>query len=192
MKCGLITTNDFINDLDMLVESLIKDQDDRTNRYSDSEIKLKWTNGIKKLRSKYNQDDFNDAVKEYLADTSGNYSFGMFIGDGFDYLTQLNTLDLDSKDIAEVAEGESKTDSLSTTLEKAEKNNIKGQFLNKYFPLASVSKLFFQKNFRNNIVKAIFINESGSRPTLVDSNEGLNEQINYYRDSLKDQIYEAI
>ena len=192
MKCGLITTNDFINDLDVLVESLIKDQDDRTNRYSDSEIKLKWTNGIKKLKSKYNQDDFNDAVKEYLADTSGNYSFGMFIGDGFDYLTQLNTLDLDSKDITEVAEGESKTDSLSTTLEKAEKNNIKGQFLNKYFPLASVSKLFFQKNFRNNVVKAIFVNESGSRPTLVDSNEGLNEQINYYRESLKDQIYEAI
>lgn len=192
MKCGLITTNDFINDLDILVESLIKDQGDQNNRYSDSEIKLKWTNGIKKLRNKYNQDDFNDAVKEYLADTSGNYSFGMFIEDGFDYLTQLNTLDLDSKEISEVEEGESKTDSLSTTLEQAEKNNLRGQFLNKYFPLASVSKLFFQKNFKNNIVKAIFINESGARPTLVDSDEGLNEQINYYRDSLKDQIYEAI
>lgn len=193
MKCGLITNNDFINDLDMLVESLIKDQDNRNNRYSDSEIKLKWTNGIKKLRSsKYNQDDFNDAVKEYLADTSGNYSFGMFVEDGFDYLTQLNTLDLDSKEMFEVEEGGSKTDPLSTTLEQAEKNNIKGQFLNKYFPLASVSKLFFQKNFKNNIVKAIFINESGNRPTLVDSNEGLNEQINYYRESLKDQVYEAI
>jgi hypothetical protein len=41
----------------------------------------------------------------------------MFIEDGFDYLTQLNTLDLDSKEISEVEEGESKTDSLSTTLE---------------------------------------------------------------------------
>lgn len=195
MKCGLIT-NDFINDLDILVESLVKDQDNRNNRYTDSEIKLKWTNGIKKLRGKYNQynqDDFNDAVKEYLADTSGNYSFGMFIWDGFDYLTQLNTLDLDKKDsVEEIEDRGSKTDPLSTTIEQVEKNNIKGQFLNKYFPLASVSKLFFQKSFRNNIVKAIFINESGSRPTLVDSNEGLNEQINYYRDSLKDQIYEAI
>ena len=193
MKCGLITNNDFINDLDILVESLIKDQDNRNNRYTDSEIKLKWTNGIKKLREKYNQDDFNDAVKEYLADTSGNYSFGMFIEDGFDYLTQLSTLDLDKMDlIEEVEDRGSKTDPLSTTIEQAEKNNIKGQFLNKYFPLASVSKLFFQKNFRNNIVKAMFINENGSRPILVDSNEGMNEQINYYRESLKNQIYEAI
>ena len=83
MKCGLITNNDFINDLDILVESLVKDQDNRDNKYSESEIKLKWTNGIKQLRQKYNQDDFNDAVKEYLADTSGNYSFGMLIEDGF-------------------------------------------------------------------------------------------------------------
>lgn len=193
MKCGLITNNDFINDLDILVESLVKDQDNRNNRYTDSEIKLKWTNGIKKLRGKYNQDDFNDAVKEYLADTSGNYSFGMFIWDGFDYLTQLNTLDLDKTDlIEEVEDRGSKTDPLSTTIEQSEKNNIKGQFLNKYFPLASVSKLFFQKNFKNNIIKAMFINENGSRPTLVDSNEGMNEQINYYRESLKNQIYEAI
>lgn len=192
MKCGLITNNDFINDLDILVESLVKDQDNQDNKYSESEIKLKWTNGIKQLRQKYNQDDFNDAVKEYLADTSGNYSFGMLIEDGFDYLTQLNTLDLDSKEMTEEVDGGSKTDSLSTTLEKAEKNNIKGQFLNKYFPLSSVSKLFFQKRFKNDIVKAIFINESGSRPTLVDSDEGLNEQIQYYRESLKNQIYEAI
>ena len=192
MKCGLITNNDFINDLDILVESLVKDQDNRDNKYSESEIKLKWTNGIKQLRQKYNQDDFNNAVKEYLADTSGNYSFGMLIEDGFDYLTQLNTLDLDNKEMTEEVDGGSKTDSLSTTLEKAERNNIKGQFLNKYFPLSSVSKLFFQKRFKNDIVKAIFINESGSRPTLVDSDEGLNEQIQYYRESLKNQIYEAI
>lgn len=192
MKCGLITNNDFINDLDILVESLVKDQDNQNNKYSESEIKLKWTNGIKQLRQKYNQDDFNDAVKEYLADTSGNYSFRMLIEDGFDYLTQLNTLDLDSKEMTEEVDGGSKTDSLSTTLEKAEKNNIKGQFLNKYFPLSSVSKLFFQKRFKNDIVKAIFINESSSRPTLVDSDEGLNEQIQYYRESLKNQIYEAI
>lgn len=192
MKCGLITNNDFINDLDILVESLVKDQDNQNNKYSESEIKLKWTNGIKQLRQKYNQDDFNDAVKEYLADTSGNYSFRMLIEDGFDYLTQLNTLDLDSKEMTEEIDRGSKTDSLSTTLEKAEKNNIKGQFLNKYFPLSSVSKLFFQKRFKNDIVKAIFINESGPRPTLVDSDEGLNEQIQYYRESLKNQIYEAI
>jgi hypothetical protein len=38
----------------------------------------------------------------------------------------------------------------------------------------------------------MFINENGSRPTLVDSNEGMNEQINYYRESLKNKIYEAI
>lgn len=192
MKCGLITNNDFINDLDILVESLVKDQDNQNNKYSESEIKLKWTNGIKQLKQKYNQDDFNDAVKEYLADTSGNYSFRMLIEDGFDYLTQLNTLDLDSKEMTEEIDRGSKTDSLSTTLEKAEKNNIKGQFLNKYFPLSSVSKLFFQKRFKNDIVKAIFINESGPRPTLVDSDEGLNEQIQYYRESLKNQIYEAI
>lgn len=192
MKCGLITNNDFINDLDILVESLVKDQDNRDNKYSESEIKLKWTNGIKQLRQKYNQDDFNDAVKEYLADTSGNYSFRMLIEDGFDYLTQLNTLNLDNKEMTEEVDGGSKTDSLSTTLEKVEKNNIKGQFLNKHFPLSSVSKLFFQKRFKNDIVKAIFINESGPRPTLVDSDEGLNEQIQYYRESLKNQIYEAI
>jgi len=50
----------------------------------------------------------------------------MLIEDGFDYLTQLNTLDLDSKEMTEEVDGGSKTDSLSTTLEKAEKNNIKG------------------------------------------------------------------
>ena len=50
----------------------------------------------------------------------------MLIEDGFDYLTQLTTLSLDAKEMTKDIDRGSKTDSLSTTLEKAEKNNIKG------------------------------------------------------------------
>ena len=128
MNCGLITMNSFINDLDVLIESLIKDQDNPAVQYEDSEIKLKFLNGITQLRQKYQQDDFDEAVKEYLADDSGRFSFGMFIDDGFEYLSQLNTLDIKQKSTPEVQERESKVDSLSSTVEKAQKSNLRGQF----------------------------------------------------------------
>lgn len=191
MNCSLITMNAFTNDLDVLVESLIKDFDNPENKYEDSEIKLKFLKGLAELKQKYNQDDFDDAVKEYMADDSGRFSFGMFIDD-FNYLSQLNTLDIKQKPTSEVQERESKVDSLSTTQEKAQKNNLKGQFLNKYFVLNSTGKLFFLNNFKNNIVRAIFIDESGLVPKLVSNNEGMNNQIYYYKQNLKKQITDAV
>ena len=192
MKCGLITMNAFINDLDVLIESLIKDQENPEIKYTDSEIKLKFLKGLSELRQKYNQDDFNEAVKEYLADDSGRFSFGMFIDDGFDYLSQLNTLDIEQKSTPEVQERESKMDSLSTTLEKAQKNNLRGQFLNKYFVLNSTGKLFFLNDFKNNIVKSLFIDESGPVPTLIKNNVGMNNQIYFYKQNLKKKITDAV
>lgn len=191
MNCRLITMNSFTNDLDVLVESLIKDFDNPENKYLDSEIKLKFLNGLAELRQKYPQDDFNEAVKEYMADDTGIYSFGMYVDD-FNYLNQLNTLDIEQKSASEVQERESKVDSLSTTQERAQKNNLKGQFLNKYFILNSTGRLFFLNNFKNNIVRSLFVDESQSTPRLVDSNEGMNNQIYFYKRNLEKQIVDAI
>lgn len=192
MNCGLITMYEFTNDLDTLINSLIKNKDNPNDKYQDSEIKLKFLNGISELRQKYNQDDFDEAVKEYLTNDSGIFDFEMFIEDGFDYLEQLTTLDIKQKTTTEVQEKESKMDSFSTTLEKTQKNNLKGQFLNKYFVLNSTGKLFFLNSFKNNIVRSIFINETGVVPTLVHSNLEMNNQISFYKQKLYQDIINSV
>lgn len=189
MKCGLIQRREFIDDLDTLIDSLVKDQKNPEDKYSDKEIQAKFKNGLHQLRIKYNnQSDFDDSVKLYLTNDLGIYNFDIFIDEGFDYLKPLINLDISEKIKPEELERESKVDSFSNTIENIRKKDLKGQFLNKYFILNSNGKLFFQNRFKNDFIRALFISENNGDPKLITNSEDMNNSIYEYRNKLKNKI----
>lgn len=192
MKCGLIDTVEFTNDLNDLVHTLIKDTTNPKDKFSDKEIQAKFKTGLHILRNKYNQSDFDDSVKEYLADDIGLYDFGNYINEGFDYLKPLIDLDISEKINLEEQEKESKVDSFSNTVENMRKKDLKGQFLNKFFILNSNGKLFFQSRFKNDFIRKLFISENNGDPKLITNGKELNSSIYEYRKELKNTIENAL
>lgn len=191
MSCN----NNLWNDLDSLIRNIIvKNTTNPEDKYSDAYIKSEFIKGLDELRSKYGQSvNFNEEIKEYLSDTDGYNAFGE-LRENHKYLEQLTTLDISEKKTNIDTERASKMEAFSKSMEAVRQNDLKGQFLNKYFLLNSTGKLFFLRNFKNDIVQDMFKDMSGDVGKFVNhtSSKELTKAINRHRDKLKDKIQKAI
>ena len=186
MNCGLLNT-EFKGEFENLINSLIKNEDDPSISYSKDTILKIFKKGLLDLKSIYGREpDFISSMQEYL----GGDEFQYYIED-YPYLSVLNEFNIESvfegKNIQEQERG-SKTDSLALVQEKAQKNSIAQQFLNKYFPLASTSKLFFLRNIKNRIVRAAFHGSHG----LVTNEQELTESFEDLKRTLEEELRETV
>lgn len=120
MNCNdLFKNEDFRKRLDGVIKNLIPNLDN-PNEVNPT-IKTDFVDAIKQLRKDYSDfgdDEFRNALKEYLDDISGLNAFESYIDKGFIYLEDLfdvNISNISFDNVSEEEVRESKMDSFAST-----------------------------------------------------------------------------
>lgn len=190
-SCRFINQRDFIEDMDNLVSSLIKNEENPKEAYTSKEIRQKFIKEMSDLRDKYVTDDeslkdFDSSVKEYLSDDEGYYAIGDYIIGGHEYLSTLKDVDYAIEIKTVTKPRESKTDSLSSP-----RTFGQGQFIQPYFIQNSTSKVFFLKDFRNRFARTLFINQDDELFDMENAEE-LTSSIMAFQNQLISEIYNSL
>ena len=124
----------------------------------ENQISEQFLDSLKILRTEYQDEDFYEALDKVLNNIPNrkrrkdNPILDRVIS-SFNS-SMIESQKEDSNILNTISEGDSKYNMLDETIEeKIERENQKGSFLTKYFPMSSDARLSFEQRFKNKIIQ---------------------------------------
>ena len=165
-----------LSDMMFNIESLI----------NENQISEQFLDSLKTLRTEYQDEDFYEALDKVLNNTPNrkrrkdNPILDRVIS-SFNP-SMIESQKENSNVLNTISEGDSKYNILDENIEeKIERENQKGSFLTKYFPISSDARLSFEQRFKNKIIQNLFVNKTGDIWTLNTSSSEMDKSIKHYQ-----------